>query len=490
MTVNVTLRATKGAALTHAEMDNNFSGLKQEFDILAESNSTVPVGGKTASFLALNATRYAQDRVVSAKDFSGVLGDGSDQTTGLTNFINYVKDNAPMTALIPAGIYKFSTLPDMAKSGVTWLGQGFDVTIFEYTGSGTALTLNAFASGSPSAPFVNGCNLKGIRVKGTSSMTIGILAQGIARSYWDEIKVTGGSVANESSVAFDFRSVNLSSFRGLVSSYEDSGGVSTLLPYRGLFLQAGSRAGSSLGGCSNNTFITPHLEGMKIGIQIASNGGDQNTFIGGSAESLTRNGIIIGVNCRYNTLIGVGFENLDATQFDIEDNGFGTRYINVYSSHKTLINGEGIKVEGSFFERLEFSSSAKNCSVEDVVVKNWSTPNGGFFNSSAGLRWANIKDADTGTYLRPESQRAGLTVGTSPFVYKNNTGVTAKILVREGTITQVLMLRGTDSWIEANPTAAAGATNVGVYTIEPLDEISVSFSAAPVIQVIPQGGIG
>jgi hypothetical protein len=54
MTVNVTLRATKGSALTHAEMDNNFSGLKQEFDSLAEQNSSISVGGFSAGSLNIS----------------------------------------------------------------------------------------------------------------------------------------------------------------------------------------------------------------------------------------------------------------------------------------------------------------------------------------------------------------------------------------------------------------------------------------------------
>jgi len=53
MTINLTLRGDKGIPLTHDELDNNFTELKQEFTDLASANSMVPVGGVYAGLVGI-----------------------------------------------------------------------------------------------------------------------------------------------------------------------------------------------------------------------------------------------------------------------------------------------------------------------------------------------------------------------------------------------------------------------------------------------------
>ncbi len=60
MTVNVTLRGVKGTALSHAEVDGNFSSLKQEFDSLAAADSTVVIGGQQAAKVQFEVSHLKQ----------------------------------------------------------------------------------------------------------------------------------------------------------------------------------------------------------------------------------------------------------------------------------------------------------------------------------------------------------------------------------------------------------------------------------------------
>lgn len=121
MTVNVTLRNVKGSPLTHTEMDNNFTSIKNEFDALAATDSTVLVGGQTAEYLALNAGRFVLQAVTNIKDF-GAIGDGSaDDTAALLSAIASLPGGGRI--LVPSGWYRVTaTLP--LHSGLIFIGDG------------------------------------------------------------------------------------------------------------------------------------------------------------------------------------------------------------------------------------------------------------------------------------------------------------------------------------------------------------------------------
>ncbi len=121
MTVNVTLRGVKGSALSHAEVDNNFSSLKQEFDNLSAVNGTTLVGGVEAGKLA----KLAPDAVTP--EMYGAVGDiTTDDTTAISNWMNSGKPlvltrlatyrltseiNLPANPIIIMGLGRFPVYP-------------------------------------------------------------------------------------------------------------------------------------------------------------------------------------------------------------------------------------------------------------------------------------------------------------------------------------------------------------------------------------------
>lgn len=426
-----------------------------------------------------NSDARLSDIVTNVKEY-GAKGDGvTDDTAAIQNAINDMV--AGSSLYFPKGTYVYSGLSNIAKSDITISGAGSNKTILKYTGTTIALNLDAFASGSANDPFINNCNLKGFSIVG-ASMKTGISAQGIARSKWEDIRVNG-SDGTDGTAGFLFKGCMLNNFSNLFCSYVDGS-----VPYRGFMFQAGTRAGSSVGGCSNNLFTHIYAEGNSIGIQMATNGGDQNVFNIGSPEKCKNYGLIIGGNCRYNTFIGIGFENLGVISADVDDNGTYSKFINCYSSEKFLLKGKGGEILGGFFERIEVTSTGENNEIKNVTVNNWSTTQGGYFDSGKGTIYKNVFDADSQTYVYKNKARYAVTVGVSPFEWTNNENVPVKVRVFGGTVTQILIFRGTDSWEEPKP-QAGNSTTQGIYILAPGDKIYIGHSAAPTMNVIPLNNI-
>ncbi len=121
-----------------------------------------------------------------------------------------------------------------------------------------------------------------------------------------------------------------------------------------------------------------------------------------------------------------------------------------------------------------------------MTVNNWATGGGGFIDNGVGTRWRNIYDADLASFIYPHKARTAIPTSASPFVHQNTSPVVEKIRVYGGVVTQVTVSRNGDTWIEQNPVAAGGGVaTTGIYIILPGEQITVSYSAAPVINKIP-----
>lgn len=383
--------------------------------------------------------------------------------------------------VLPSGKINYSTFPNIKQSGFCMVGSGSNKTTLNYTGTGSAVLLNAFDTNLPTDPFIQGVNIGGFRITG-SNFVNGLYIQGVARSQFFDIMVNGSS-GLDGTVGFRIAGCMLNTFSNLKTSY-----VFGNLPYRGIYISNGSRAGSSVGGSSNNVWIAPYTEGNYIGIQLATDGADQNTFIGGSPEACKSMGLFVGQRCRYNTFIGMGFENKDATNGDVNDAGMYNVYNACYSSNKFIIGGAstGIKVTNGFFERIEIQTNAKAAIVDQVTIKHWNTSQGGLFDNGFDSKCTRVRDSLTNTYVHVYRPRASVTVGTSPYEYVNPYEIPIKVRVQGGTVTQCLIKRGADSWTEPNPTPAGGGTgNVGIYLLCAGDSLVVSFSTAPLISQLP-----
>lgn len=383
--------------------------------------------------------------------------------------------------ILPEGQITYSSLPNIKTSGFKVIGQGASKTKLNYTGLGIALSFNAFESGNSTDPFINGLSIGGFHIVGDNFQT-GLFAQGVARSSFYDI-MCNGSNGLDGTTAFRIAGCMLNTFNNLKTSYPYG-----TTPYRGIHLVAGSRVGISVGGCSNNIFLACYAEGNSIGWQISSNGGDQNTFIGGSPEACKIYGLLIGSNCRYNNFIGVGFENASATAQDVNDAGTYTRYTTCYSAKHFLISStaKGIRVENGYFERLEIQANSRANIIDQVTVNNWNTGTGGFIDNGFDTTAKRIIDGQTGEFIHIVKARFSVSVGVTPFLWANPYEYPVKIRIQGGTVSQILVKRGADFWVEPNPVVAGGgAGTVGIYMLSPGDSIQISYSVVPLMSVIP-----
>ncbi len=203
--------------------------------------------------------------------------------------------------------------------------------------------------------------------------------------------------------------------------------------------------------------------------------------MGGASQGCTSQGLRIADTCRYNTFIGTGFENPSATE-DVADQGVQTQYLNCYSSKKFLLQGKQPVVKGGYFERFELSNTCEQGDVSNIRINNWATGAGGWFDSGIATKWRSIYDMDAAAFHYPQKPRSEITVGASPFTWKNTTGGAVKVTIASGTVVRVLGQRGDDMWLEDSSPPAT-------YLVAPGDSIVVTFSAAPQMSYIPLNGL-
>lgn len=396
-----------------------------------------------------------------------------DHTAIITAALTHAFTKLPCTVRLPKGRINYTTLPNLAKRGLTIQGRGFLESVLRCTGTGTggsALVANAFASGSPSDQFIMDCNLYDFTVEGNSAITKIVDVQGVARSAW---RLNAREANHTTGVAFDLKGVMLSDLRGLRCSTDFN--AMTNIPATGIRLDEGRRANlaggtDSVGQSSNNILSSAYLEGVGKGIDAVR--ADQCVLLSGSPESCTVYGLVIGVNSRFNTVIGTGFESKDAIA-DIADAGVSTRLINIYSSKSILLQGRGGSIQGGFFERIEVQAGAAKYSINDVTVNQWNTGAGGFFDSGTSTQYSNIYDAKVGQFIYPKKTRTAISFGASPFTWVNNTGQYVDVIVQGGTFTQIRQGDGSgDLWL-------IPATSPNKITLRPLDVAEWSFSAPP-----------
>lgn len=470
---------------SYTETDNNtitFSaGLHVGALVMVISNQSVDTANLNAALVHYNpagtgaVATNVQSKLresVSVKDF-GAVGDGvTDDTAALQNAINYVIANNKVLR-IPAGTYLYSSLNAITTSNVSILGDGSGDTVLKFTGTGIALDIGT------SAAFRQSINLSGFTVEGNANTTNIIRATAIARSQWTDINVREAN--SSTGVGFVFRAIQLNRFDSLICSQDLQ--AMTNVPLEAFNIEALAPYGNS----SNNTFTNLYAEGAGVYVGVSSinigvriTGGDNNVFIAGSPESCKTYGLLVGSGCRYNTFIGFGFENLNSTA-DVADAGISSRYINCYSSQKFIIQDRSCVVQGGYFERIQIDNTASRARVQDVTINNWATGAGGFVDNGLSSFYSNIYDIDSGAFVYVRKDRVNITVGASPTSWANNTGQFVEVVAQTGTLTQVRMIRGVDSWL-------VSTTVPNTYLVGPNDEIEFTYSVAPALSYVPYNG--
>ncbi len=488
--------------------------------------------------VATNLQAWTSAAVLDAGRDFGVLTDGSDQTAKMILAIAAATAAAPCTLMLPKGVvYCATSLGNLAVNGLTIRGAGLLESTLQFGHSGVAMLLDAFASGSPSDPFVR-TNLLDFTIQGNTNTTHLLQAQGIARS---NFRLNAKDANAATGIAYHLKGVMLSELELYCS--EDMNTMS-FTPSEGLRMDAGTRATVSVGNSSNNIIPSCRMVGLLIGVRLS--GADQNVFMGGASESNTTYGVLVATGSRYNTFINHGMENPGSASACLADAGESSKFINCYADKTALLQGIGAEIAGGFWQRIEVQSGATKNRVKDVRLNNWLVAGGGFFDSGTATEFKNLRGTSftasfatnvmtvsaiaqgqlavgqvvvaagvatgttitsfgtgtggTGTYnlstspgtiagapastlayVYPYASRTNITVGASPFTWENTTGQYVEVIMQTGTVTQVRILRTTDNWL--NPTAIPGK-----HLLAPSDQIEVSYSSVPGMSYLPHNG--
>ncbi len=411
----------------------------------------------------------------------GLVGD--DATDNTANIVRMVSKLAGLNIEIiwPAGVFRFIDIGNVKMNRCTWRGAGSMLTVLRCMNTAadhTAFKIDAWPDPvNPNQPFLDSFNLKGIHIEGNDKTLVVLDIQGLSRSVWDDVSTWGAKSDNGTGIFL--RASSLNNFNNLMcSKYRNVVGQTTNVPKQGMVITTGYRAGAFQESPSNNLFTNLYMEGVVSGLNILY--GDQNTFIGGSCEANSDYGTTLALGCRYNTFIGMGNENLNATTGDFIDKGTYTKFINCYSSHRIVMQGKNCSIDGGFFERLEVQASAVSNEIKNVTINHWNSGAGGFYDSGIGTIVYNMYDSDTPDYVNTTDVRKSATLTTSAVsggtngVWDNNTRLPVTFYIGSGGgFTQALILRG-----------GAGGDSVGIpltgtqqVHLESKDRISLTWSS-------------
>ncbi|HHN8401552.1 TPA: phage head-binding domain-containing protein [Morganella morganii] len=386
----------------------------------------------------------------------------------------------------PAGIFRYTDIGSVTINRTTWEGAGSLITSLRCMSEKPehiALNIDAWPDPlNPAQPYLDAFNLNRIHIEGNENTKYVLHVQGLSRSMWEDVTVWGANSSLSSSVGVVLKSVHLSRFSHLMcSKYHNLAGENTNKPTLGMRMTGGSRAGSGQGGPTNNNFISLYMEGMPRGLNMDE--GDGNQFIGGSCEANTDYGTNITKDCRFNTFIGMGNENLNATTGDFIDRGYYTKFINCYSSQRFIAGGISGTIDGGFFERLEFQPNSVSYEVKNLTVNKWDTGAGGLYEGGVGHVFYNIYDNDIPDYINTTDIRHAITLTTTSVsggtqgVWNNTTRLPVTVFIQgDATLTRVRILRGGDA-------ASVGVASAQQLHLEAKDRIELTWitgSSAPV----------
>lgn len=379
-----------------------------------------------------------------------------------THIISFSAGSRPVIRL-PSGIIAYQQSPALGCNSFSMIGPGPDNCVFMFSGVGDALDISSGTGSNRS-----NLHLEGFSVDIGATADNGLYLADITHSLFKDINTVNGKVDN--SIHFEINSSSNNVF-------ENIGSPLRLNPVRIHLDTIRLRQGSH-----NNTFINVLTEGANNrGVFIVD--GNGNTFIGGASNNNTGQGLKVDSFNANNTFIGFSTEG--NTEEDIEDQGHGTVFINCTSKTPigSLMSGFRSQIIGGYWEALTVDAGGDFCTVKDIIVNKLFL--GGFINAGTDTTMSGIYDEGNFSFINTlKSAKAAITVGSSPFTYKNPSNQARQVVVKNGTISDV-------TWKRAGDTVQMGGSeggNVnGRFWLAPDDELVVTYSSAPTMDYIPMG---
>ena len=432
---------------------------------------------------ALTSGLYAKLPLDNGKVYPRKWGLFSNNTNASTNnsileaikdyVISFPRGSRPSVHL-PNGQIAYTVCPNWGYHGIVIKGDGPDFCQFKYAGSGRALNID------PSEfdlQYIYGNEYEGFLIDLGASGTDGVYMENIAHSSFKNVFTINGSSSaihwNISlAVLCDFNTIGTPISRFAPSSVHSESIRLASSPSKHLPTTA----------C---TFTNVIGEGASsTGIRLLD--ADLCVFNGGTAESNTGRGVLVASTCRSNIFNGLDMEANDVS--DYEDAGQGTEWNNCLATSDGggIIGASSImcKVNGGYYDSLSVNTGAKSAVVKEVSVNVKGT--GGFTDAGTDTTKSKIYDKDAGEFINTvKNSRSSITVGGSPFTYKNETNQAQQILVRGGTVSTVFFKRAADT-VEVGGAAEGGNVN-NQFWLAPDDELVITYSVKPIVNYIPMG---
>ena len=417
---------------------------------------------------------------VSVKDF-GAVGDGvTDDTAALLAARAYVAVNAPVTLHIPKGTYNYTDIGNWAITGLTIQGEG-PATVLNCVSAAsgnTAFYVNPFADGNPTDPFLQDFHLCDLVIQGNANTIYGIRVIGMARSSWSNVWVSGANSSTGIAIQLDGGS---SCVFTNVGCSTDRFPLMSPIPYIGLNLVEGFRAGVSIGSVTNNTFVNCMFEGVTKGVVAVS--ADQCLFLGGTSESCTSIGIDLKGSARFCTFINHAMEA--NTNYDVLCDGIYNQFLNCYSLGKVLVTSNYNLITGGFYERIEIQTGVKNV-VENVRLNHVGGGAGGFFDTGDATEWKNLFDAQLNALIYPLKARVGVTMPVGPQTeheFINPTRQYIEVILQDSTYSEIKRVR------DGTPFLAQKVTPCSIW-LAPNESLLFSYGSGitPSVSYLPHNG--
>jgi hypothetical protein len=312
----VTGATTKGSALTHAELDENFNHLSQ-----ASNHSFTPSGsGAVAETVAsrLGRTLFISDYMSAADRTAIAAGTTTTIDTAVSNAHGALPSTGGEIVFPPfAGKYKLTAAPTFTKRVVL---RGMGATAVTAAGTGSTVILkDATATAAILSLSVDGCAVQDLEVEGEGGNTGDGIEIKAGRCRLSNVSVysmgndgirIGTAAGSENCNFWRLNNVKSKSNGRDGIRIEDAGAAAGSANANGgladgLDLQSNTGSGLKLGNAQLNTFIGVVTQSNTAnGIHLAADA-DNNVFFGGDPEQNTNKDILIDAGATENRFYGI-----------------------------------------------------------------------------------------------------------------------------------------------------------------------------------------
>lgn len=320
-----------------------------------KNENSDPLGGNASTgFIARSVDAKLKD-FISLLDY-GVSEQNADNSAQLQAAVDDARRLAvsyavPPRIVIPAGIYRYSTSPNWALTGLHLDCQ--PGATFVHTGTGIAFIVDG-GQGENDGGFACMKVTGGLVIRGNTNTTDGAFIRAIHSSVF-ELEVQNVS---EAGFRLIWTVCNEYTLRCSVLHRPAFNPV----PKQGIVCDS-RRTNQQVSAC---TFYNPIIEGLPNAYGIVLNDAIMNNFLGGTSES-NAGGVFISDKCSYNRFVKTDFE-FNVGGYDIYCLGQYNQFEGVLSDHEVHIDGNNNFIGGkdSLFNKLILNGN-RNV-VQDVTT--------------------------------------------------------------------------------------------------------------------------